>query len=88
MYDTHDKHGLTQFGSTGAKGGIKIDPTKFSVGDLENITRRFSLELCQRAALGPGVDVPAPDVGTSAREMSWIMGTWCDCVTGILLRKD
>ncbi|CAG8448095.1 15565_t:CDS:10 [Acaulospora colombiana] len=76
----------------GAKGGITLDPSKFTENQLERVTRRYTMELCQRAFIGPGVDVPAPDVGTSAREMSWIMDTYrqfhsnevdsIGCVTG------
>ncbi len=58
----------------GAKGGIAIDPHRYSVGELERITRRYTSELIKD--IGPSVDIPAPDVGTSAREMAWMMDTY------------
>jgi glutamate dehydrogenase (NAD(P)+) len=76
----------------GAKGGIKINPKNYDVGTLERITRRYTTELVNRHMIGPGVDVPAPDYGTSGREMGWIMDTYTTlkhgeldgiaCVTG------
>ncbi|XP_054083489.1 glutamate dehydrogenase, mitochondrial-like [Zeugodacus cucurbitae] len=57
----------------GSKGGIRIDPKKYTAQELQTITRRYTMELLRRNMIGPGIDVPAPDVNTSQREMSWLV---------------
>ena len=76
----------------GAKGAIQVDTTRYTVDQIERVTRRYTHELIKKNFIGPAVDVPAPDLGTSAREMAWVADTYqavrgdqidaLGCVTG------
>jgi glutamate dehydrogenase (NAD(P)+) len=76
----------------GAKGAIQVDTKRCSAEQIERITRRYTHELVKKNFIGPAVDVPAPDYGTSEREMAWIADTYLalhpgeidalGCVTG------
>ena len=58
----------------GGKGGIQIDPKKYSQSELERITRRFTYALGDN--IGPDLDIPAPDVNTNSQIMAWISDTY------------
>jgi len=58
----------------GAKGGVAVDPRGLSLSELENLTRRYAAEIS--IIIGPERDIPAPDMGTDARIMAWIMDTF------------
>jgi len=58
----------------GAKGGVIVDPGELSVEELQRMTRRFAYELLP--LIGPEKDIPAPDLGTNAQVMAWIMDTY------------
>lgn len=58
----------------GAKGGIQLDPKKYSIAELERITRRFTYALGDN--IGPELDIPAPDVNTNSQTMAWILDTY------------
>lgn len=58
----------------GAKGGIKFNPRDYSRQELERITRRFTHALGSN--IGPDHDIPAPDMGTNAQTMVWMMDTY------------
>ena len=57
----------------GAKGGVVVDPSQLSLGEIERLTRRFATEIS--ILLGPDKDIPAPDVNTNPQIMAWIMDT-------------
>ena len=57
----------------GAKGGVDVDPRLLSKNELEHLTRRFATEIA--ILIGPERDIPAPDLGTDAQTMAWIMDT-------------
>ena len=57
----------------GAKGGVRVDPTTLSAGELERLTRRYAFAIAP--VIGPDRDIPAPDVNTDAQVMSWVMDT-------------
>lgn len=62
----------------GAKGGIKCNPREMSKGELERLTRGYTLAM--RNVFGPDKDIPAPDMGTSAQEMAWIVDEYSKIV--------
>src|SRR6478735_3485525 len=64
----------------GAKGGIRVDPKKLSLKELERVTRRYTSEI--GIIIGPHSDIPAPDVNTNAQIMAWMMDTYSMNVGG------
>lgn len=62
----------------GAKGGVKVNPNVHSKDELMRITRRFTHALGSN--IGPEYDIPAPDVGTNAQTMVWMMDTYMNRV--------
>jgi len=73
----------------GAKGGIRLDPRAHSRGELQRITRRYTSEI--GGMIGPGKDIPAPDVGTNEQTMAWMMDTFSmnvgSTTTGVVTGK-
>lgn len=68
------KSALVRLPFGGAKGGVAIDPAKYSRSEMERVVRRFTHSLGEN--IGPGYDIPAPDVGTNAQTMAWMMDTY------------
>lgn len=73
----------------GGKGGIICNPSELSENELRNLTRRFTAMIAP--IIGPDQDIPAPDVGTNAGVMGWIMDTYSmlkgHCVPGVVTGK-
>ncbi|MDP2764058.1 MAG: Glu/Leu/Phe/Val dehydrogenase dimerization domain-containing protein, partial [Brevundimonas sp.] len=72
------KCSLTDLPFGGAKGGIQIDPTMVSPAEMERVTRRFTHALGNN--IGPDYDIPAPDMGTNAQTMVWMMDTFMNTI--------
>lgn len=66
----------------GAKGAVKCDPRKMSAGEIERLTRAYTLSMID--VFGPDKDIPAPDMGTSGREMAWLMDEYSRTKGGII----
>ena len=58
----------------GAKGGVRVDPKKLSIKELERLTRRYTAEIIN--VIGPDIDIPAPDINTNAQIMAWMMDVY------------
>ena len=82
----------------GSKGGLKINPNDWEDFEIEKVTRRFAQELIKRDLISPSQNVPAPDIGSSSREMAWIADEYrkihptdinaAGCVTGKPANKN
>jgi glutamate dehydrogenase (NAD(P)+) len=68
------KCGLAELPFGGAKGGVGVDPGKFSSSEIERLTRRYTAEILP--IIGPSKDIPAPDMGTNPQVMAWMMDTY------------
>lgn len=74
----------------GAKGGVCVDPSTLSAAERERLTRRYTAMILP--IIGPEKDIPAPDVGTNAQVMDWIMDTYSMMngytIHGVVTGKD
>ena len=68
------KCGIMNLPFGGAKGGVACDPAQMTIGEVERLTRRFTVEVL--SVIGPRMDVMAPDVGTNEQTMAWIYDTY------------
>lgn len=68
------KNALVDLPFGGAKGGVVCEPKKLSMGEKERLTRRYTSEIMP--IIGPAHDIPAPDAGTDAQVMAWILDTY------------
>src|SRR3954468_14032496 len=68
------KNALVDLPFGGAKGGVVCEPKKLSLGEKERLTRRYTSEIMP--VIGPNQDIPAPDAGTDAQVMSWVLDTY------------
>lgn len=66
----------------GGKGAIQIEKADYSAAELERIVRRYTFELVRRKFIGPGVDVPGPDMGVGAQEIAWMHDTYLALAEG------
>lgn len=73
----------------GGKGGVVCDPSQLSERELRAITRRYTAAIAP--LIGPEQDIPAPDVGTNAAVMGWMMDTYSmlkgHCIHGVVTGK-
>jgi glutamate dehydrogenase (NAD(P)+) len=60
----------------GSKGGIAVNPQSLSATEIENLTRRYALELAKKGFLSPGMDCPGPDLGTGETTMAYMMDAY------------
>lgn len=68
------KNALVNLPFGGAKGGVVCDPRKLSLREKESLTRRYTSEIMP--VIGPSEDIPAPDAGTDAQVMAWLLDTY------------
>jgi glutamate dehydrogenase (NAD(P)+) len=72
------KSAIAEIPFGGAKGGIQVEPSHYTSGEIERITRRFMFSLGNN--VGPEYDIPAPDVNTNAQIMAWMLDTYLTTV--------